>query len=55
MIKKLNPSENEKLGLGLNLIEGYNLVLMSKYSDKIKSRMPFKIQEVINEMDKVLC
>ena len=51
----MNPDENEKLGLGLNLIEAYNFVLLSKYSANIKARMPLRIQVVINEMDKVLC
>ena len=52
----MNPTENEKLGLGLNLIEAYNMVgTLSKYSKKIKSRMGIHIQIVINKMDEVLC
>ena len=51
----MNPTENETLGLGLNLIEGFNLILLGKWSDRIKKAMPLRVQAVINEMDKVLC
>jgi hypothetical protein len=54
-LKKMNEKENERLGLGLNLIEALNIFLFQK--DKISFRMTWvhvKIQHVVNLMDEVL-
>lgn len=54
----MNPEENEKLGLALNLIEALNMLALTK-APKRKSYfgriwIHLKIQEVINLMDQVL-
>ena len=51
----MNSTENEQLGLALNLIESYSLILRGKWSLRIKANIPIRLQEVVNEMDKVLC
>ncbi len=49
--------ETEKLGLGLNLIEALNKLMLRTRYDKfsVRSNLQIKIQKVIELMDEVLC
>ena len=55
----MNPEENEKLGLGLNLLEALNGMLLNitkrNYSTVRKVFIHLKIEKVIELMDEVLC
>ena len=52
----MNAQENEKLGLGLNLIESFNKIQSSLlYSKRFKSWSNLKVIAVIGLMDEVLC
>lgn len=52
----MNPEENEKLGLGLNLIEALNKIQSSLlYSQRLRFWSNLKVVRVIEFMDEVLC
>ena len=52
----MNPTENEKLGLGLNLIECCNKIQSSLYySERFKFWSNLNVVRVIELMDEVLC
>lgn len=48
----MNPTENKKLGLGLNLLEALNLMMLEQGHYAFVYE---KIQKVIELMDEVLC
>ena len=52
----MNPTENEKIGLGLNLLEALNKMLLTKGKRQLnRIWITLKIEKIIELMDEVLC